>query len=199
MTLLLPTGRADGQDPLDKVVSIGTVRAETALPPEHSRTERLFSRIVGRLDPVLAHKRPQRGFVVEQLLTHPIRRGPTPRPVYQEDVERCLNRGHHRLERGAINRSVPEAVPELKYHVREGEQIRAPHAKRPVAVGNGLEVALQVAPAELMARWGEGHVWSVSIRPNNAGIVRADHVAQSRPIATGQHRKDGGDGRDHGP
>ena len=63
MTVLLPTGRTDRQDPLDKAVPVGAVRAETALPPEHGRTECLFGGIVGRLDAVFAHERPERRFM----------------------------------------------------------------------------------------------------------------------------------------
>src|SRR6266498_478492 len=46
MPLLLPTGCADRQDPFDKAVPVGTVRAKTALPPQHRPTQRLFGRIV---------------------------------------------------------------------------------------------------------------------------------------------------------
>src|SRR6266496_1873747 len=60
MAVLLGTGGTDGQDALDKRVALGAVRAETALPPQHGRTECLFGGIGRGLDAVFTHERPHR-------------------------------------------------------------------------------------------------------------------------------------------
>src|SRR5215510_16033696 len=99
MTLLFATGRTDRQNPFDKAVPIAAVRAETTLPPDHRRTERLFGRIVRRFDPLFAHERPERLLVGQQLLTHPFWRITPPRPLREERVKGRLERCHRSLER----------------------------------------------------------------------------------------------------
>ena len=199
MALLLPTRRADGQDTLYKAVPLGTVRAETALPPQHRPTQRLFGGIVGRLDVFFTHERPERRLMIEQLLTHRFGRVTAPRPLLQECVDRRLDRGHRRLEGRPVDRPFAEQVPQPKDQATQCQEVRAPHPQASAAIHQRLEISDQMAPAQLVALGRQRQVGPLAIRPHNPTIGRAQEVAQARPVAAGRHIKAGGDRRDHGP
>ena len=199
MTLLLATGRTDGQNTFNKAVAVGTVRAETALPPDHRRSQRLFGGIVGRLDPLFAHKCPEGILMFEQLLTHPFGRITAPRPLRQEHVQRGLD-GRQRLLQGrAVDRSFAEQVPQPKDQAAQCQEVCAPGAQAPTSVCKCLEIADQMRPAQLVPRGRQRQIRFMAIRPDHPGIGRSDQVAQGRPVPAGGHVKEGGDRRDHGP
>jgi hypothetical protein len=199
MTFLLTAGGANGQDPLHKAVPLGTVRAETALPPQHRRAERLFGRIVRRLDARLADERPQRLLVGQQFLAHGLRRVAAPRPLREQPVDRLLDRGHGRLERRPVDGSFPEQVPQPKHQVAQGQEVRAPDPHPPAPVDERLEIAHQMAPAQLVSAGWQCQIGFVPIRPHDASIRRSQQVAQGRTAPTRRHIKQGRDGGHHGP
>jgi hypothetical protein len=73
---------ADHFQQFDKVVPVDTLRTETALPPQHGGTQRLFGGIVRRLDVVFAHECPDQ-------MAH--RRSVATRRHIKEGGDRC----HH--------------------------------------------------------------------------------------------------------
>jgi hypothetical protein len=199
MPLLLPTGRTDRQDPFDKVVPIGAMRAETTLSPEHSGTKRLFGRIVRRLDPFFAHERPERRLVGQQLLTHAFGRITPPCPPHQQPVDGRLDRRHRRLERRPVDRPFPEQVPQPKDQLAQHQKVRAPDPHTPAPINQGLKIADQMAPAQLMPLWRQRQIRTMPIRPHDPSIGGPQQVAEARSVATGRHIKQGGDRRHHGP
>jgi hypothetical protein len=199
MTLLLATRRADTQDALHKVVPVGAVRAETALPPEHRPAQRLFGSVIGWLDAVFAHERPERVFMRQQLLTHPLRRVTAPRTRNQQRVDRRLDRRHGGLQGGAIDGSFAEQVPEAKDQAAQDQEVRAPDPQPPAPIDQRLKIALQMAPAQLMALRRQRQIGPMAIRPHNPVIGRPQQVAQTRPVAASRDIKEGGNQRDHGP
>src|SRR5947199_35129 len=108
MAVLLSTGGADRQDAFDKGVALGAMRAETALPPEHRRTERLFGGSVRWFDTVFTDERPARRFMGQQFLTQAFRRITPPRPLREEAMHRLLDRHQRRLEQRSVDRPFPE-------------------------------------------------------------------------------------------
>ena len=199
MAVLLGTGGTDGQDALDKRVALGAVRAETALPPEHGRAERLFGGIVGWLDALFADERPQRRFMGQQFLTHPLGRITAPCPCCQQPVQSLLDRCHRRLEQRAVDHPFAEQVPEAKYQAAQFQEICAPDARTPAPIHQGLKVANQMAPAQLVALGRQCQVGPMAIRADNPAIRAAYQVAQRRAVPTGGYVKAGGQGGHHDP
>src|SRR5437763_9103421 len=91
MPLLLPTGRTHRQDPFNKTVPFCAARPKTALSPDHCTTQCLFCRVVGQLEALFAHERPQRRLVSEQLLTQLFWRITSLRSSHEQLVERRLD------------------------------------------------------------------------------------------------------------
>src|SRR5262245_51291682 len=178
MTLLLPTSRADGENPLDKAVPLGAVRAETALAPDHGTTKCLFGPIVGWLDPLFAHERPERILVPEQFLTHPLGRMTAPRPLREEHVDRRLDWGHGRLQRLPTDRPFAVQMPQPKHDPAQRQEARAPHSQSPTSVSECLKVTDQMRPAQLVSHRIERQIWFMAIRGDNSSIGRSDQVAQ---------------------
>lgn len=199
MLLLFPTGRADTQDTLHKAVPLGAVRPKTALPPQHGTPQRLFRCVIGRLDPVLSHKRPQRRFMHQQLLAHAFGRVTPPCPMGQQGVDGRLNRCQRALQGGAIDGAFAKQMPQSKHQLTERQEVGTPHARRPTAIDQRLKITLQMRPAQLMAVGGQCQVGTVAIRAHNPPIVCAQQMAQPWPGPAGQHRETGGNGRDHRP
>src|SRR5829696_634974 len=131
MAVLLGTGGADGQDALDKRVALGAVRAETALPPEHRRTECLFGSIVGWLDAVFTHERPECRFMIEQFLTQCFGCITAPCPLSEQPVQCLLDWHHRRLEQRAVDRPFAEPVPEAKHQTAQCQEVAAPDPQTP--------------------------------------------------------------------
>src|SRR6185295_1718964 len=176
MPLLLPTTRTHRQDPFNKTVPFRAVRSKTALPPDHCSTQRLFGCVIGRLDPLFAHERPQRLFVREQFLTQLFWRITSPRSSHEQHVERRLDRCHRLLESGSVNRAFAIQVPQPKYHVAQFHQIGSPYAQCPTTIDERLEVAPQMAPAQLVALNWLFEIGSMPIRGHNTAVALAKQL-----------------------
>src|SRR5262244_727398 len=59
------------QDPFDELTPGRTLGAKTAPPPQYGAAQRAFRTIIGGLYLTLPHKRPQRGFPLQQITTRP--------------------------------------------------------------------------------------------------------------------------------
>ncbi len=66
---MLLQGRAHREHPLSKATARLALGAETASPPQHGRTQRPLSGVIGWLDPLVVDKRPQRGKACGQIRT----------------------------------------------------------------------------------------------------------------------------------
>jgi len=99
--------------------------------------------------------------------------------------------------RSARDRPFAEQVPEPKHQAAQCHAVCAPDPRVPTPIAQGLEMADQMAPAQLVPIGRQGLVRTMAIRAHNPGIVHPQQVAERGSIATGGHRNAGGHGGHH--
>lgn len=152
--------------PLHKSRSFGTVRPETALAPEHRGPDFLLSGVVGRLHSRDAGEDPEASPVLQKLLAGPGDRRVSSSPT-QDLAKSFLDRAQVLAQRSPGDLASLEAVPEAH---GVSLALQSPLPDLPLLareILNGLEVSLQMCPAQLMKPFDPLHVGPPTIRGEN--------------------------------
>jgi hypothetical protein len=90
-------------------------------------------------------------------------------------------------------------VPQPEHQAAQFQEVCAPHSQAPAPIDERLEIADQMAPAQLVPRGRQFQVGAMAVRGHNPALGIAQQLAQRRAIPTGRHSKESGNRRDHGP
>lgn len=146
---MLLQSRAHRAHSLGKATARLTLRAETASPPQHGRTQRPLRGVVGRLDLLVVDKRPQRGKACGQIRTQRAKRVALLSPALDLFPDRLLQRLEHQPHRIAVNFPSFEASPYRHHQLCHRQQVCRSRLPRPSRIHPALERTQQMCPAEL--------------------------------------------------
>src|SRR5918999_3502892 len=150
VALLLLQRRHHCHHALDKTRAVFALRAKATFAPLHTRTDGALSHIVGRLNALNLHERPQGLAALENLAAHPFGFG---YPTLATDFEEALDLAAKRCPIGAKRRSLQGAfahpMPPLKHLVCLLKQGLANLLGEPPTASNRFKIPQQMRPAQL--------------------------------------------------
>src|SRR6266508_1259321 len=191
MTVVLGTTRADGQHSLNKAAACRAARAETALAPQHCRSQGSFRRVIGRLDTLGGHKHPQSLPERQKLPAQSADAMPPDLlPVLQSLAYRSLYWDQCRLQSRAVKLAFPIAIPMLKHRIDLIEHLTCPPAVWVSVVGYRRQVSGKVRPADLPQSGIAPVVGGMPIRAEYTSVVRANETLQTLALAIECEQKD---------
>lgn len=149
---LQPARLHHGQHPLHEAAPRLAVRAKGILPPQHPAAQHPLCMVVRRLDPVADHEPPHRW---QQLQHVPAERRRlaigAPGPSLEHPLEGTRRTVQPHLQLLPVAAAPTEQVPLREHTLGESLQLLSQRRRRPTAVDQLLEIALEVRPANLPA------------------------------------------------
>jgi hypothetical protein len=116
MTVLLLKGGHDGHHGFHKARAVGTLGAKASFAPEHPGADGAFGRIIGRLDLLMPHERPQRLPPLADLPTRPFCfRDTTGLSCFEQSLHLPPDRSHIGGKAGMAQGAIVHPMPPLEH------------------------------------------------------------------------------------
>ena len=163
-------------------------------------TQGLLGRVVGWLDAVVIHERPQVVLVFDEFFAKAIRQRVAV-TAQQKRVDRLTDRLHAAVEGGARHRPVAHFFPEREHFERGFHQVAAEaFAGLAGAVDQPLEIAFKMSPAPLQPAEAPIHAGSIAVDDASKRLTQKflQHVGTPTGAAGEERERRGHDGPDPG-
>ena len=192
--------RTHREESLDEAAAARAVAAEGALAPQHRESQGTFGGVVGRLKPVDVHEGEERVVMSMDLLAHaadlPARQTLA---LFEQRHNGASDRLHRHLEGRAAEGAVADPVPQAEQPARFAQQPLPEAFGVRAMVEEGLEVALEVAPAKLTSARREPAIRRPSIAGHDATKPLPEQFLGYGGAATRPDHEHRDEPRDHDP
>ena len=190
ITLLLSQCDHNGQDALDKLTAVFTLRTETASAPNHASAQGPLNGVVGWFHTFTLHKSPQRLLDFENIVAssagnHLFDKGTDA----QQGADLLADWQHDGLELRLGQRAIAHTLPPMKHLFDLCKQQSANRFGLSASFDECLEVADEMRPANLPFGRIQPVIGTVAIRADNSRIILAQQPSRSDRTPGREHSK----------